>query len=171
VGIAAAVPASDPLPFSVRGTFELLTRMRYGWDAMANSWNQWVLGYTPDRQMKLLGDAGLRSATWQTLVVLMMSVAATLLAVLALLVLRKLRLAPRDPVARAWQVFCRKLARHGTDRGPGEGPLDFAQRAAAEQPRLKPSIEAIAELYLGLRYAGRGGQTEMRRLRELVRAL
>jgi transglutaminase-like putative cysteine protease len=171
VGIAAAVPASDPLPLSVRGSFELLKRMRYGWDALANSWNQWVLGYTPDRQLKLLGDAGLRAATWQTLVILMMSVAGALLAVLAVLVLHKVRLAPRDPVARAWRTFCRKLARHGTNRSPGEGPLHFAQRAATEQPRLKANIEAIAELYLGLRYAGRGGLAETRRLRELVRTL
>lgn len=171
VGIAAAVPASDPLPLSVRGTFDLLNQMRYGWDAMANSWNQWVLGYTPDRQLKLLGDAGLHSATWQTLVVLMMSVAGVLLIALALLVLSKLRVAPRDPLVGVWRAFCRKLARRGTDRGPGEGPLAFARRAAAEHPGLKADVEAIAELYLGLRYAGRGGQPELRRLRQLVRAL
>jgi hypothetical protein len=50
--------------------------------------------------MKLLSDVGLGAATWQSLAVLLMSVTATVVAVLALLVLRKLRLTSRDPVAR-----------------------------------------------------------------------
>jgi transglutaminase-like putative cysteine protease len=171
VGIGAALPAGDPLPISVRGSFALLKQLRFTLDAVANSWNQWVLGYTPDRQMQLLRDVGFGSPTWQTLAVLLMSVAATLVGALALLVLRKLRLVPRDPVARAWRAFCRKLARRGTETLPGEGPRDFARRAAVEQPSLEPEIEEIAELYLGLRYAGGSGKAQARRLRDLVRAL
>jgi transglutaminase-like putative cysteine protease len=168
IGIAAAVPASDPLPSSVRGGFELLRTLRFTWDAMANSWNQWVLGYTPDRQMKLLNDVGFATATWRTLALLLMTVAAAVIGVLALLVLSKLRFATRDPVTRAWSAFCRKLARRGTSRRPEEGPLDFARRAAAEQPPLALRIAAIAELYAELRYAGQGGKAEVRRLRGLV---
>ena len=74
-GIAAAVPAGEPLPVSVRGNWQLLNRIRFTWDAMANFWNQWVLGYTPERQTKLLTDAGFRALSWQTLAVLLMSVA------------------------------------------------------------------------------------------------
>ena len=58
-GIAAAVPAGEPLPLSVRGNWQLLNRIRFTWDAMANSWNQWVLGYTPERQTKLLHRCGI----------------------------------------------------------------------------------------------------------------
>jgi hypothetical protein len=138
---------------------------------MANSWNQWVLGYTPERQLQLLRDVGFGAPTWQTLTVLLMSVAAALVGALALLVLRKLRLVPRDQVARAWRTFCRKLAHRGTETMPGEGPRDFARRAAVEQPSLELEIEEIAKLYLGLRYAGRSSEAEARRLRDLVRAL
>src|SRR6185295_2208050 len=120
----------------------------------ANSWNQWVLGYTPERQMQLLRDVGFGSPKWQTLAVLLMSVAAALVGSLALVILRKLRLVPHDAVTRAWRAFCRKLARRGTRKRPGEGPRDFARRAAVEQPSLEGQIEEIAELYLGLRYAG-----------------
>jgi hypothetical protein len=155
----------------VRDTFELLRHLRFTLDAIANSWNQWVLGYTPDRQMKLLSDVGLGSATWQSLTVLLMSVTATVVTVLALLILRKLRLAPRDPVARAWRAFCRKLAQRGTERRPDEGPRDFARRAAAEQPSLEPRIATIAELYIALRYAGESGKLQARRLRTLINAL
>src|SRR5690606_12261507 len=42
-GIAAAVPASDPLPAFVRGGAEWLRNLRFTWDSFATTWNQWVL--------------------------------------------------------------------------------------------------------------------------------
>jgi transglutaminase-like putative cysteine protease len=170
-GIAAAVPAGEPLPLSVRGSWQLFNRIHFTWDAMANFWNQWVLGYTPERQTKLLGDVGLRTPSWQTLAILLMCVAGAVVGMLALLVLRQLLLARPDPVVRLWRAFCRKLARRGTQRHPGEGPRDFARRAAAEQPALETTIGAIVELYICLRYAGQGGAAETRRLRQLVSSL
>jgi len=171
VGIAAAVSAADPLPISVRGSFQLLNRLHFAWDAVANSWNQWVLGYTPERQTRLLTDAGFGAATWQTLATLLMGVAAAVVAVLALLILRRLRAMPSDPVARTWLAFCRKLARRGTRRRADEGPRDFARRAASEQPGVESKIADIAELYITLRYAGSGNKGHERRLRDLVGAL
>jgi len=170
-GIAAAVPAGDPLPLSVRGTWQLLNRVRYTWDAMANFWNQWVLGYTPDRQTRLLSDAGFGTPSWQTLTVLLMTAAAGIVGGLALLVLRQMLLARPDPIVRLWRTFCRKLAKRGTRRNPGEGPRDFGRRAAAEQPALEHKIRAIVDLYIGMRYAGRSDAAEARQLRQLVGAL
>jgi protein-glutamine gamma-glutamyltransferase len=171
VGIAAALPASDPLPNGLRGDSELLRKLRFTWDAVANSWNQWVLGYTPERQLQLLRELGFESATWQTLAVLLMTMSSLVIAVVALRVLGELRLRSLDPVTRSWRRFCRKLARRGTLRLPAEGPRDFARRAAAEQPELAPKIGAIAQLYVELHYAGSGARTQVQRLRELVRAL
>jgi protein-glutamine gamma-glutamyltransferase len=171
VGIGAALPASEPLPISLRSDYELLRRLRFTWDAVANSWNQWVLGYTPERQMQLLRMLGFESATWRTLTVLLMTVCSLVVAVVALRVLSELRLTPGDPVIRSWRRFCRKLARRGTLRRPAEGPRAFAARAANEQPALATQIGAIAELYVELRYGESRAASQARRLRELVRAL
>ncbi|MEO8165692.1 MAG: DUF3488 and transglutaminase-like domain-containing protein, partial [Betaproteobacteria bacterium] len=43
-GLAAAVPAFER-PLLTRSGFDWLKRTRFAWDAVANSWNQWVLGY------------------------------------------------------------------------------------------------------------------------------
>jgi hypothetical protein len=88
---------------------------------------------------------------------------------MALIILWRLRIRPRDSVARSWRVFCRKLARRGSERTPSEGPRDFARRAAQEQPARHAQIETIADLYMQLRYAGEGEKPEARRLRTLVR--
>lgn len=171
VGIAAALPASDPLPLSVRGDYEWLRRIRFTWDAVANSWNQWVLGYTPERQMQLLRKLGFDSATWQTLAVLLMTACSLIVAVVALRVLSELRLTSVDPVTRSWRRFCRKLARRGSARRPAEGPRDFARRAGRELPQFAKQIAAITALYVELRYADTAARSQIRRLREMVRAL
>jgi protein-glutamine gamma-glutamyltransferase len=167
-GIAAALPAGEPLPVSVRGRWELLNRIHFTWDAMANFWNQWVLGYTPDRQTKLFTDSGFGTPTWQTLTGLLMSVTGAVVMLLALLVLRQLLLVRPDPAVRLWGAFCRKLAKRGIAIRPGEGPRDFARRAAAELPPLESRIRAIADLYVGVRYAGEGSNGWAHRLRHLV---
>ncbi|PWT73063.1 MAG: DUF3488 domain-containing protein, partial [Proteobacteria bacterium] len=171
VGISAAVPSGEPLPLAVRGNIEALRRLALTMDAVANAWNQWVLGYTPERQLKILESAGFSQASWQTLTVLLMVAAAIAVGVIAFIALRRLRRSTEDPVARVWRRFCRKLARLGTERSPAEGPLDFAQRAGREQPLLKAKIEAIAGLYLRLRYGKHADEKDLASLRRLVQAL
>jgi transglutaminase-like putative cysteine protease len=168
VGIAAAVPRTDPLPLSVRGDVEWLRQARLTWDATANAWNQWVLGYTPDRQVRLLESAGVKAPSWRTIALLLFVGTALVALVLASVVLLRLRAMPRDPVQVSWLQFCRKLARLGCVRKPGEGPLDFAARAAAARPAAAEQIRAIARLYVELRYAG--DDSNPRTLRTLVQA-
>jgi transglutaminase-like putative cysteine protease len=168
VGIAAAVPRGEPLPISVRGDYPLLNRLRLGIDAAANSWNQWVLGYTPERQVKLLQEVGMRSPSWQSMAALLVGITAAVVLAIAVLVLLKLRTRQSDPVQRSWLRFCRKLGRLGARRDPGEGPLDFARRAAAVHPALADQIRAISELYVALRYAG--AERSARELKSRVRA-
>ena len=66
------MPRTDPLPLFVRGDFAALRQLRLTWDLMANTWNQWVLGYTPERQRLLLSRVGIDDATWYTLTVVML---------------------------------------------------------------------------------------------------
>jgi transglutaminase-like putative cysteine protease len=162
LGIAAAVPQSDPLPVSVRGNLAWIKQLRLTWDAVANSWNQWVLGYTPDRQVKFLHSVGISSPSWQTSAILMMTASGLVALALAAVVLLKLRSVRGDPVQRVWLRFCRKLEKLGCPRASAEGPVDFARRAAQSFPALAQQIDAIARLYVDLRYGvGKGSVREL----------
>ena len=167
-GVAAALPQGEPLPLSVRTDLRLLKQLRFTLDAVTNSWNQWVLGYTPDRQLSLMERLGLGKPTWQTLIVLLMCIGGAIVLVLAVLILRRLRGAVPDPTLRAYRRFCRVLARAGLPRMASEGPTDFARRVIAQRPAAAGQIEAITELYVGLRY-GHAGAGELQLLRSLVR--
>ena len=59
------MPADDPLPLLGRADLTWLRALRFNWEALANYWNQWVLGYNPDRQRELLSRLGMPSPSWE----------------------------------------------------------------------------------------------------------
>ncbi|MCZ7564883.1 MAG: transglutaminase domain-containing protein [Burkholderiales bacterium] len=166
-GLAAAIPRGEPLPFLVRADMTWLRTLRFNWEALANYWNQWVLGYSPERQRVLLNRLGMPDANWQALAqMLFWSIGAMVLA-FALWLLRKAP--PRDAAHALWLRFCAKLARRGTPRGAAEGPQSFAERAARAHPRGAERIRTIASLYIDLRYGPAPDDGAVARLRSLVR--
>ena len=170
-GIAASLPATDPLPLLVRGDVAWLRNVRFAWDSLANNWNQWVLGYNPDRQFWLLARVGLDRATWQTLAMILIGITGLITTGFAIAMLRRFNRRTRDPVVKIYARFCRKLARRGARRAPSEGPVDFAERAARQLPEAAGPIRTITEMYIKLRYGTLQGKEPMRKLRDLVSGL
>jgi len=168
-GISAAVPSTDPLPLMVRGDFEALRQLRLTWDYMANAWNQWVLGYTPERQRWLLSGLGMDNATWQKLAAILFVLSGIIIVMLTLLVLRQARWQARDPVIAAYLRFCDKLRRQGLPRDPAEGPADYARRLERLRPDLTPMVAAITGLYVALRYGAETGAARLMELQQRVR--
>jgi transglutaminase-like putative cysteine protease len=168
-GIAAAVPRSESLPLLVRGDFELLRQMRLTLDYVANAWNQWVLGYTPDRQRWLLSTVGIDNATWQKLTAILFCLAGVIVAAFTVLALRQLKSRARDPVKTAYQKFCDKLRRKGMPRDPAEGPVDYAHRLGQQRPDLAPAVGAITGLYVALRYGAETSAAALMDLQQRVR--
>ncbi len=169
-GIASALPLSDPLPLFVRGHFELLQQMRLAWDSVTYNWNQWVLGYNPDRQRLLLSQLGFSAATWRTLSVLLVICAGVAVLIGTWLALRELRTTRPDAVRAAYDRFCRKLARRGVPRDPAEGPRSFAERAALCLPAHAAAISDISRRYADLRYGGISAVGALPELQQRIRA-
>ena len=148
--LAAAVPAGEPLPFLARAGFDWLREVRFRWWAVNNSWNQWVLGYDPQRQRELLEKLGMHAPDWGKMTAALAVLCGSLLLMLsAWMLYRRPRL---DPVERQWRKLSRRLGKRGLSRQPWEGPRDYAQRIAQAQPANAGEIGRIAALYIGLRY-------------------
>ena len=133
--------------------------LRQGWEALNNAWNEWVLGYGPERQRRLLNQFGIDSTSFTRLAVWLIFCVLALLAAISLLLARRPR--TRDPAIRAYRRFQNKLARVGLDRTPGEGPLDFSQRVIRARPDLSADVQRITELYVSIRYAREGGDARV----------
>ena len=168
-GISAAVPRSEPLSLLTRGDIEFLRRARLTWDYVANAWNQWVLGYTPERQRWLLSSIGVDNATWEKLAAILFCLAGLIVATLTALALRQLRSRARDPVKIAYLRFCDKLRRRGLPREPAEGPVDYARRIRTSRPDLTSAVDGITRLYVALRYGAETGPASLFELQQRVR--
>jgi len=148
--LAAAVPVGDPLPLLARKGFDWLREARFRWWAVNNAWNQWVLGFNPERQLELLARLGMDSPDWRKMTAWLTGL--TGLVLLALAVAMLWRRPHPDPAQRQWQRAMRRLEKRGLPRRSWEGPHDYAKRVAAELPAVADDIHAIATLYAGLRY-------------------
>lgn len=166
-GLAASVPATDSLPALIRADAQWLREWRYRWEAVNNAWNQWVLGYNPQRQREFLTRLGLPDPDWRSLVpVLLAACSAVLLGVTAWALYRRPRL---DPAQRLWHRALRRLRRRKVAFEPWETPLALARRLRAERPELAAPLEAAAAAYCQARYGA--GPADLRALRAAVARL
>ena len=171
-GVYAAV--TDPgglLPFLARrgGDLEWLRQLALGWDALNIAWNEWVLAYGPQRQRDFLSGLGFGEVDWEEMILALLLALSVLGLVYAGLRWQSRR--ERDPVARAWQQVCKRLARRGLVRGGHEGPLDFSERVAAARPDLAEAIRALGQHYAALRYGPAASPEQVRQLQRQVRHL
>lgn len=167
-GIEAALPASDPLPAIIRIETDWLRDLRNRWEAANNAWNQWVLGYNPERQREVLARLGLGDPDWRT-----MTATLAVLCGIALLAITAWTLFQRStatPAQRAWNAFCKRLERLGLRRETWEGPMAFAARVAEAQPRLGVLTHEAASLFANLHY-GNGTTEQLNKLKDCTRRL
>ncbi len=170
-GIATALPRSDPLPMFVRGDYQFLRRMRLTWDSVTYTWNQWVLGYNPERQRRFFNTLGFSETTWQVFAMLLIGFSGLALLIGATLALRELRRFREEPAQKLYRRFCELLARRGCPRAPHEGPQDYAQRASVAIPIHARRIQDICRTYAALRYGNRPTPDLIKHLDTCIRAL
>jgi transglutaminase-like putative cysteine protease len=166
-GIQAALPAGESLPLLVRSDLEWLLQVRLALDSIGFRWNQWVVGFNPERQLSLMARLGMRAPDWRSMAAWLLAGAGALLLVFGAWMLRRLA-AASDPVLAAWRRFCRKLERSGLPRRPGEGPRDYCERVKGSRPALAAAVERITGLYISLRYGTLADPEQARRLKRLV---
>ena len=171
--LAGALPAGEQRPLWARPEFMWLMQIRFRYDALVNVWNQWVLGYNPQRQRDLLAILGMRSPDWQQMTVVLSLISAMLLlGFTGWALYQRQRTAP---ALAAWNRLSRMLGSRGLTRKSWEGPLDYAGRIAAalpaEQAELAAEVAAIADIYARLRYAEAAPARAAQLLRELRRRI
>jgi len=152
-GLSAVLSDKAALPFMERNPPQWMRNLRFNLDALANQWNQWVLGYDSERQFAFLTRLGMESITWQKMALNMSAGIGLVIAVFALFMLRHLYTRRPDKVQAAWLKLCRKLAKSGLPRAVHEGALDYASRVAAARPEHAGTILDLAARYTALRYS------------------
>ncbi|MDQ5960629.1 MAG: protein-glutamine gamma-glutamyltransferase, partial [Pseudomonadota bacterium] len=167
-GIAAALPEGETLPVMARVDLDWLRQMRYRWEAINNNWNQWVLGYNPERQREVLSRFGLGNIDWRGMTVLLSALCA--LALLGITIWTLWQRPRVDPAQKIWLRFCARLAGQGIPRQPWEGPIAYAERVAVARPEYGGIAHQAATAYAAVRY-GEANEHRLQRLREALRQI
>lgn len=150
--LAQSVQNNAAMPFMARNPPQWLSNLRFNWDAAANQWNQWVLGYDTERQFDFLTRLGMEEVTWQKMASSMGLGVALLIGVFMLLMMRHLFVRSDDKIHAHWLKLSQKFAQIGLARADHENASDYAQRIALARPEFAASLRAIAHRYNRLRY-------------------
>lgn len=144
--------------------------VRFNWEALQNTWNQWVLTYSAERQRSLLTWLGFEP-DWRAAAILLAIAFPGILLVLAFFSLR--HRSERDPLAELFDRFRGRLLDAGIRVAPSDGPRALDAKLARE---LAPASRVEAtRILLALerwRYSPSSQsvpRTEVRVLRAAVR--
>lgn len=123
----------------------LAASLRAAWEALNNTWNQWVLNYTQSKQLNLLKDIGFSSPSWEDL-------SYVLLAIIVLVALVGAGWAywdriEHDPWLRLLGSTRRKLRKAGLEVSPASPPRKIATLVTA---RFGTDARGLADWLLKL---------------------
>lgn len=108
----------------------LAQNLRAMWEAVNNSWNQWVLNYTQSRQLDLLKALGFEAPSWQDLTMVLGFL--IIFAALAGMAWSLWERSQHDPWLRLLARARQRLARAGLVLSPTLPPRAMAERVQAQ---------------------------------------
>lgn len=140
-GVGAAWGLSAPSEF--------LYQLTLTWDALNAKWNDWVLGYGPEKQDRFMEWLGMDDPDWRKMMLTLVGIVVALIVLISFLLMLRYRPPKRDRAAILYDRFVRKVQ---VTPAIGETPAAFAKRAAAESPLPDTTIDAVTSSYLDARY-------------------
>ncbi|MGD9833474.1 MAG: DUF3488 and DUF4129 domain-containing transglutaminase family protein [Piscinibacter sp.] len=139
--VAGAIDAVNPA---------LLQRLREGWEAVNNRWNQWVLNYSRGQQLEVLKDLGFESPDWQTLAKLLVIALSTLALIGAGWAWwDRHRI---DPWTRQREALLRTLRRLGIQAEAHDAPGTLAARVRSRHGSAGEPLAALLDTLQSQRY-------------------
>ena len=138
-------------------------------DALRQVWRERILQFDQGAQQSLLQQFNIPAPDATKLAILVGVAISIIFGWLSWQVRRDIVPAARDPVARAFNVLCRRLARAGLARAPHEGAEAYGERVALARPDLAGPLRQLLRRYSDLRYGGVAPDSSA--LRALVRDL
>ncbi|MEM7083626.1 MAG: DUF3488 and transglutaminase-like domain-containing protein [Pseudomonadota bacterium] len=170
-GITEALPDGEFLPTLMMSSSGVMTGLRQAMDAINANWNNWVLGYSDERQWSLLRKLGLKDRDLTSLVIVLTVCVTLTLLMLALWLRHAGETRHIDPAQRLYRRFQSRLERLGIEARPTEDARHYAVRAGAAHPDLAVYIERFCRLYLDVRYGRSPVQDGLRDMSALLAAL
>jgi len=153
--------------WGLSATSALLVKMSMTVDALNAKWNDWILGYGPDRQNELMEWLGMDDPDWQKMMFTLIGLLVGLITLISFVLAMRYRAPAKDHAARLYQRFTKKT---GLQPDVGETAQRFARRAEQASSVPPALIDSVTAAYLDARY-GPADDTAMLRLKSAVQAI
>jgi protein-glutamine gamma-glutamyltransferase len=150
--------------------FVWIRDLRLELDALGQLWRERILQFNQFSQMQMLASLGVPEPDGRKIVMLMAAGLVLAFAWLTWQIRREQRPSPKDPLVRAYDSLCRKLAAVGLSRKAHEGAETYAARVALERPDLARTVTALCRRYSKLRYGPQSSRDAAFRFASGVRA-
>ena len=154
-----------PASAAAQEVFNWLKQTRQLWSNIDYNWQRWVINYDNKNQSRFLSSLGIDDI--KAMLYWMVGVIGLITALLSWFLLHQKQKAI-DPVVRIYNRFCKKIVKHGLQRGLGEGAKDFAGRVKIKLPEQAADINRITALFIKLRYGRNASLDDLKLFNELV---
>ncbi len=167
LGVAESLFDGIGLEWGLSAPSMLLHKMQLGWDALNAKWNDWVLGYGPDKQNDFMRMLGMDDPSWRKMMLTLITIVIALILLVSGILALRYRPPPRNRAAILYQRF---IAKTGHQLDVGESPAAFALRVSTESKLSADTIHDITSSYQEARYGNIDPQA-LQRLEAQVAAI
>ncbi len=148
-GMSASMFGGAAAAWGLSAPSEFLHNLGLSWDAINAKWNDWVLGYGPENQDKLMQWLGMEDPDWQKMILTLLGIVIGMIVLISLLLVLRYRAPQPDKAAALYRTFVKKS---GLPMSVGETPVAFAARAHSGSSIDDAAIDTITTAYLAARY-------------------
>ena len=149
LGVAESLFDGIGMEWGLAAPSMLLHQMQLSLDALNAQWNDWVLGYGPDKQNEFMQLLGMEDPSWRKMMLTLITVVIVLILLVSAILALRYRPPPRDRAVILYQRFVDKT---GFKLDIGESPDAFADRVSADCEMDVDIIHDITDTYLEARY-------------------
>jgi protein-glutamine gamma-glutamyltransferase len=167
----SALSSNDYRPFHMHLDNSAFKNLMLYWDAVDNSWKQWVIGYDSTRQNELLSSIFNKKMSFYDIIIALISILFITTLIITFYLLKSKPKVDMDPVQKIYAQFCSKLSKKGLTRKSYEGPVDFSLRATKSFPKNKASIELITQIYINFRFKSKHNDKLSIKMKQMVKSL
>ena len=144
-------------------------QLRATWEAINNSWSQWVLNYTQGKQLSLLKDIGFKSPSWEDLSYVLISIIVVVS--LAGAAWGMWERTQHDPWLRLLGKARRQLAKSGIESTAATSPRQLAALLMAQHGSQHDTLQRWLMQLEAQRYAESASDKSLRQLRQQFNSL
>lgn len=144
-------------------------QLRATWEAINNSWSQWVLNYTQSKQLSLLKDIGFKSPSWEDLSYVLIGIVIVVSLFGAVWGLWERT--QHDPWLRLLGKARKQLVKAGIDSTGATSPRQLAALLRAQHGRANPDLQRWLMQLEAQRYAAPGADQTLKQLKKQFKSL